>query len=60
MVDTLPGNSHNPSGLVYGATQEIKGESLMGKIYSVGMTNNHFDVAPEHGRTPFYVDAKQK
>ena len=30
----------------------------MGKIYSVGMTNNSFDVAPEHGRTPFYVDAK--
>jgi hypothetical protein len=30
----------------------------MGKIYSVGMTKNHFDVAPEHGRTPFYVDAK--
>ena len=22
------------------------------------MTKNHFDVAPEHGRTPFYVDAK--
>ena len=30
----------------------------MGKIYSVGMTKNSFDVAPEHGRTPFYVDAK--
>ena len=30
----------------------------MGKIYSVGMTNNSLDVAPEHGRTPFYVDAK--
>ena len=29
----------------------------MGKIYSVGMTKNRFDVAPEHGRTPFYVDA---
>lgn len=32
----------------------------MGKIYSVGMTKNHFDVAPEHGRTPFYVDAKHE
>ena len=30
----------------------------MGKIYSVGMTKNSFDVAPEHGRTTFYVDAK--
>ena len=30
----------------------------MGIIYSVGMTKNSFDVAPEHGRTPFYVDAK--
>ena len=30
----------------------------MGKIYSVGMTKNRFDVAPEHGRTPFYVDAR--
>lgn len=30
----------------------------MGKIYSVGMAKNSFDVAPEHGRTPFYVDAK--
>ena len=30
----------------------------MGKIYSVGMTKNHFDVVPNHGRTPFYVDAK--
>ena len=23
----------------------------MGIIYSVGITKNHFDVAPEHGRT---------
>lgn len=30
----------------------------MGVIYSVGMHKNVFDVAPEHGRTPFYVDAK--
>ena len=30
----------------------------MGIIYSVGMTKNSFDVAPEHGRTPFYVDSK--
>ena len=32
----------------------------MGKIYSVGMTKNRFDVAPEHGRTTFYVDAKHE
>lgn len=25
----------------------MKGENLMGKIYSVGMTKNSFDVAPE-------------
>ena len=30
----------------------------MGIIYSAGMSCNSFDVAPEHGRTPFYVDAK--
>ena len=30
--------------------------TLMGKIYSVGMTKNSFDVAPEHGRTKFLVD----
>lgn len=30
----------------------------MGIIYSAGLTKNKFDVAPEHGRTPFYVDAK--
>ena len=28
----------------------------MGVIYSVGMKKNSFDVAPNHGRTPFYVD----
>lgn len=28
----------------------------MGVIYSVGMSNNIFDVAPDHGRTPFIVD----
>lgn len=28
----------------------------MGVIYSVGMSKNVFDVAPEHGRTPFIVD----
>lgn len=28
----------------------------MGVIYSVGMEKNIFDVAPGHGRTPFYVD----
>ena len=28
----------------------------MGVIYSVGMSSNVFDVAPEHGRTPFIVD----
>jgi len=28
----------------------------MGKIYAVGMSKNVFDVAPEHGRTPFIVD----
>ena len=31
----------------------------MGKIYSVGMTKNSFDVATEHGRTPFYVDIRR-
>ena len=30
----------------------------IGIIYSAGMSCNSFDVAPEHGRTPFYVDAK--
>lgn len=28
----------------------------MGIIYSAGMSCNKFDVAPNHGRTPFYVD----
>ena len=28
--------------------------TLMGKIYSVGMANNSFDVAPEHGRITVY------
>lgn len=28
----------------------------MGIIYSAGMAKNVFDVAPEHGRTPFIVD----
>lgn len=28
----------------------------MGVIYSVGMHKNVFNVAPEHGRTPFIVD----
>ena len=28
----------------------------MGVIYAVGMSKNVFDVAPEHGRTPFIVD----
>ena len=28
----------------------------MGIIYSVGMTKNNFDVAPNHGRTKFLVD----
>ena len=28
----------------------------MGVIYSAGMSCNHFDVAPEHGRTKFLVD----
>lgn len=28
----------------------------MGIIYSVGMAKNKFDVAPDHGRTAFYVD----
>ena len=31
----------------------------MGKIYSVGITKNSFDVEPEHGRTPFYVDIRR-
>ena len=28
----------------------------MGKIYSVGMTKNSFDVAPEHGRIIVYSE----
>lgn len=32
----------------------------MGVIYSAGMKKNVFDVAPEHGRTPFIVDEPHK
>ena len=32
----------------------------MGIIYSAGMSCNHFDVAPEHGRTKFLVDVKHE
>lgn len=31
---------------------------MSGIVYSAGMKRNRFDVAPNHGRTPFYVDEK--